>query len=296
MVRIVVMRQRCTRQALKDAPVQPARVHTNTVPFSSFFGSRVSGPQLSAVFIMQAPAKYPGHPDFKAPPPAELDVEVGPASSYGCTTAVHACPGCQAAAFPHDPLWGVHHVHNLSQPIDSLSFSAHLVLLSVVRLQIFQLLHHAGCCSIVKQPLVVALQVGQILFHGRISKSNRMLPFTTQIIEVVSAHYPPNLPTPGDAVAAAVEEAASPRSAAPVADPDTGHAQVDSNNAQLAQQTAFPGLQVSLSHAFTSFHTLGRAHDETTTCWFVCTDKEMLQSPGICSIDHAVNSSSTAVC
>lgn len=75
-----------------------------------------------------------------------------------------------------------------------------------------------------------------------------MLPFTTQIIEVVSAHYPPNLPTPGDAVAAAIEEAASPRSAAPVADPATGHAQVDSNNAQLAQQTAFPGLQVSLSH------------------------------------------------
>ena len=64
------------RQALRDAPVQPARIHTNTVPFSSFFGSRVSGPQLSVVFIMHAPAKYPGHPDFKAPPPAELDVEV----------------------------------------------------------------------------------------------------------------------------------------------------------------------------------------------------------------------------
>ena len=29
---------------------------------------------------MQAPAKYPGHPDFRAPPPAELDVEVRPAS------------------------------------------------------------------------------------------------------------------------------------------------------------------------------------------------------------------------
>ncbi len=73
---MVVMRQRCTRQALKDAPVQPARIHTNTVPFSSFFGSRVSGPQLSLVFIMHPPDKYPGHPDFKAPPPAELDVEV----------------------------------------------------------------------------------------------------------------------------------------------------------------------------------------------------------------------------
>lgn len=75
-VRMVVMRQRCTRQALKDAPVQPARIHTNTVPFSSFFGSRVTGPQLSLVFIMHPPDKYPGHPDFKAPPPAELDVEV----------------------------------------------------------------------------------------------------------------------------------------------------------------------------------------------------------------------------
>lgn len=94
-----MMRQRCTRQALKDAPVQPARVHTNTVPFSSFFGSRVSGPQLSAVFIMQAPAKYPGHPDFKAPPPAELDVEVGPASSYGCTTACMPSQGAKHQLF-----------------------------------------------------------------------------------------------------------------------------------------------------------------------------------------------------
>ena len=75
-VRMVVMRQRCTRQALKDAPVQPVRIHTNTVPFSSFFGSRVSGPQLSLVFLMHPPDKYPGHPEFKAPPPAELDVEV----------------------------------------------------------------------------------------------------------------------------------------------------------------------------------------------------------------------------
>ena len=75
-VRMVVMRQRCIRQGLKDAPVQPARVHTNTVPFQSFFGSPVSGPQFSLVFIMHPPAKYPGHPDFKAPPPAELDIEV----------------------------------------------------------------------------------------------------------------------------------------------------------------------------------------------------------------------------
>ena len=99
-----------------------------------------------------------------------------------------------------------------------------------------------------QRPLAVVPQVGQILFHGRISKSNRMLPFTTQIIEVMSAHYPSNLYSPGDVVAAAVEEAASPRSAAPVADPITGHAQVDSNNVQLAQQTAFPGLQVSPAH------------------------------------------------
>ena len=99
-----------------------------------------------------------------------------------------------------------------------------------------------------QRPLLLLRQVGQILFHGRISKSNRMLPFTTQIIEVVAAHYPSNLPTPGDAAAAAVEEAASPRAAAPVEDPNTGHAQVDSNNVQLAQQTAFPGLQVSPGH------------------------------------------------
>ena len=85
-VRMVVMRQRCTRQALRDAPVQPARVHTNTVPFQSFFGSPVSGPQFSLVFIMHPPAKYPGHPDFRAPPPAELDVE---ASSFSISAIVH---------------------------------------------------------------------------------------------------------------------------------------------------------------------------------------------------------------
>ena len=72
-----------------------------------------------------------------------------------------------------------------------------------------------------------------------------MLPFTTQIIEVVAAHYPSNLPSPADAAAAVVEEATSPRSTAPVADPETGQAQTDNANAQLAQQTAFPGLQVA---------------------------------------------------
>lgn len=78
-----------------------------------------------------------------------------------------------------------------------------------------------------------------------------MLPFTTQIIEVVAAHYPSNLPSPGDVAAAVVEEANSPRSTAAVADPETGQAQTDGNtNAQLAQQTAFPGLQVAplISH------------------------------------------------
>ncbi|KAL0018632.1 hypothetical protein WJX77_009530 [Trebouxia sp. C0004] len=163
-VRTVVMRQRCTQQALKDAPVQPARVHTNTVPFSSFFGSRVSGPQLSLVFIMHPPDKYPGHPDFKAPPPAELDVEVG-----------------------------------------------------------------------------------QILFHGCISKSNRMLPFTTQIIEVVSAHYPPNLPTPSEATSAIADQIARPTDTVPVRDPESGQAQTGGEtNSQLIQQTAFPGLQARI--------------------------------------------------
>lgn len=104
-VRTVVMRQRCTRQALRDAPVQPARIHTNTVPFSSFFGSRVSGPQLSLVFIMQAPTKYPGHPDFKAPPPAELDVEVRPTSLTAPAVAVllahlHRVPGSSCCSWP----------------------------------------------------------------------------------------------------------------------------------------------------------------------------------------------------
>jgi len=89
-------------------------------------------------------------------------------------------------------------------------------------------------------------QVGQILFHGRISKSNRMLPFTTQIIEVVSAHYPPNLPTPSEATSAVADQIARPTDAVPVRDPESGQAQTSGDtNSQLAQQTAFPGLQVS---------------------------------------------------
>lgn len=90
-------------------------------------------------------------------------------------------------------------------------------------------------------------QVGQILFHGRISKSNRMLPFTTQIIEVVAAHYPPNLPTPNEAASAVADAIARPTDAVPVRDPESGQAQRGGDsNSQVAQQTAFPGLQVSL--------------------------------------------------
>ncbi|KAL0019515.1 hypothetical protein WJX77_001319 [Trebouxia sp. C0004] len=96
---------------------------------------------------MHPPDKYPGHPDFKAPPPAELDVEVG-----------------------------------------------------------------------------------QILFHGCISKSNRMLPFTTQIIEVVSAHYPPNLPTPSEATSAIADQIARPTDTVPVRDPESGQAQTGGGN------------------------------------------------------------------
>ena len=72
-----------------------------------------------------------------------------------------------------------------------------------------------------------------------------MLPFTTQIIEVVAAHYPPNLPSPSDAASAVADELARPTEVVPVADRGSGQAQVavDSNQ-QLAQQTAFPGLQV----------------------------------------------------
>ncbi len=74
-----------------------------------------------------------------------------------------------------------------------------------------------------------------------------MLPFTTQIIEVVSAHYPPNLPTPRQATSAVADEVARPTDAVPVRDPESGEAQTGGDtHSQLAQQTAFPGLQVSL--------------------------------------------------
>lgn len=95
-----------------------------------------------------------------------------------------------------------------------------------------------------------------MLFHGRISKSNRMLPFTTQIIEVVAAHFPPNLPSPSDVAAAVAEDMAHPTETVPVADPESGQAQLaQDSNRQLAQQTAFPGLQVP------ALPTLGLAND-----------------------------------
>lgn len=74
-----------------------------------------------------------------------------------------------------------------------------------------------------------------------------MLPFTTQIIEVVAAHYPSNVPTPADLAEAVAEEAQEPTDAVLVRDPDTGQAQTApaANGAQLIQQTAFPGLQAS---------------------------------------------------
>lgn len=74
-----------------------------------------------------------------------------------------------------------------------------------------------------------------------------MLPFTTQIIEVVSAHYPPNLPAPSEATSAIADQIARPTDAVPVRDPESGQAQTSGDtNSQLAQQTAFPGLQVCL--------------------------------------------------
>ena len=184
---------------------------------------------------MQAPAKYPGHPDFKAPPPAELDVEV-PSTSL----TAHGASLLLARL-----------AHGSQESRCQLCFMAKPHPLQCCALSL-QSMNHARRGPAGIEALAVVLQIGQILFHGRVSKSNRMLPFTTQIIEVVTAHYPPNLPSPGATVAAVVEEATSPRLAAPVADPNTGHTQVDSNDVQLAQQTAFPGLQVS-SHMRNSF-------------------------------------------
>lgn len=87
-----------------------------------------------------------------------------------------------------------------------------------------------------------------MLFHARFAKSNRMLPFTTQIIEVVAAHYPSNLPTPADLGEAVIDQATEPALPAPVNDPDTSQAQTGAAGAQLTQQTAFPGLQACSLH------------------------------------------------
>ena len=74
-----------------------------------------------------------------------------------------------------------------------------------------------------------------------------MLPFTTQIIEVVAAHYPPNIPSPSDLADSVAEQAQAPTETVPVRDPDTGQAETShaAGGAQLTQQTAFPGLQAS---------------------------------------------------
>lgn len=75
-----------------------------------------------------------------------------------------------------------------------------------------------------------------------------MLPFTTQIIEVVAAHYPTNVPSPADLATSVVEQAQGPTEAVPVKDPDSDQAQTAHAAAQLTQQTAFPGLQASEPH------------------------------------------------
>lgn len=74
-----------------------------------------------------------------------------------------------------------------------------------------------------------------------------MLPFTTQIIEVVAAHYPPNVPTPADLAESVAEQAQAPTETVPVRDPNTGQAETSNaaGGPQLTQQTAFPGLQAS---------------------------------------------------
>lgn len=85
-----------------------------------------------------------------------------------------------------------------------------------------------------------------MLFHGRIAKSNRMLPFTTQIIEVVAAHYPANVPSPAELAETVAQQAQDPTEAVPVRDPNTGQAETaHATGTQLTQQTAFPGLQAS---------------------------------------------------
>ena len=81
-----------------------------------------------------------------------------------------------------------------------------------------------------------------------------MLPFTTQIIEVVAAHYPPNMPSPADLANSVAEQAQEPTEAVPVKDPDSEQAQTANAaaGAQLTQQTAFPGLQASKFHQMIS--------------------------------------------
>ena len=135
-----------------------------------------------------------------------------------CEASLLLCPPCSALR-PALRCPALAQVWGLLSPIVGVSKGATLI-----------------CC---------AAQVGQILFHGRISQHNSMLPFVTQIIEVMAALYPPNLPTPGEAMTAVAQEAAQPTASVPVRDPETGQAQTSADSGtQLAQQTAFPGLQV----------------------------------------------------
>ena len=64
--------------------------------FGTFMASHVTGPQLAIMFTMAPPAFYPGHPLYRAAPPATLQIEVGLQWLESCLHVVsYAMQGCK---------------------------------------------------------------------------------------------------------------------------------------------------------------------------------------------------------
>ena len=75
-VRKLVLRNRSDRGVYSVMEKRTRNISALTKPFTSFFGMQSLGPQISAFCTMPPAVKYPGHPDYRPPPPCNLQIMV----------------------------------------------------------------------------------------------------------------------------------------------------------------------------------------------------------------------------
>lgn len=73
-VRKIILRRRSRTSS--SAMENRFFLRSAAVPFTSFVGLKTTGPQLAACCYLPPAEKYPGHPDYKPAPPAQLDIQV----------------------------------------------------------------------------------------------------------------------------------------------------------------------------------------------------------------------------